>query len=74
MVRPPHPGTTDRTRRLAAIEAVWSELRASPLELGDHWSIVTIREELTVSYDGNVLLLDDPLATADLRTAFEENP
>jgi len=41
---------------------------------GMRFDVVTPFEELTVRYDGKVVLLDDPLAMADPRAAFTENP
>ena len=41
---------------------------------GMRFDIVEPFEELTVRYDGKVVLLDEPLAMADPRAAFTENP
>lgn len=41
---------------------------------GLRFSVVRPFEELTVSYQGDVVLLDDPLAMADPKRAFTENP
>ena len=41
---------------------------------GMAFSVVTPFEELTVRYEGKVVLLDEPLQMADPRTAFTENP
>lgn len=41
---------------------------------GMRFEVVTPFEELTVSYAGKVVMLDDPLAMADPRVAFTENP
>ena len=41
---------------------------------GMRFAVVEPFRELSVSYDGRVVLLDDPLAMADPRTAFKENP
>lgn len=41
---------------------------------GMRFEVVEPFRELTVTYDGRVVLLDDPLALADPRTAFRENP
>lgn len=41
---------------------------------GMRFDVVTPFEELTVTYDGKVVLLDDPLQMADPRRAFTENP
>ena len=41
---------------------------------GMRFDVVEPFEELTVRYDGKVVLLDEPLAMADPRAAFTENP
>jgi hypothetical protein len=41
---------------------------------GMRFEVVEPFEHLTVAYDGKVVLLDDPLAMADPRKAFTENP
>ena len=41
---------------------------------GMRFDVVTPFEELTVSYDGKVTLLDDPLEMADPKAAFLSNP
>jgi hypothetical protein len=41
---------------------------------GMRFEVVTPFEELKVSYDGKVVLLDDPLEMADPRKAFTDNP
>lgn len=41
---------------------------------GMRFEVVTPFEELTVSYTGKVVMLEDPLAMADPRVAFTENP
>jgi hypothetical protein len=41
---------------------------------GMRFDVVTPFEELTVRYDGKVVLLDEPLDMADPRAAFTENP
>lgn len=41
---------------------------------GMRFEVVTPFEELTVSFDGKVVLLDDPLEMADPRAAFTSNP
>ena len=41
---------------------------------GMRFDVVTPFEELTVRYEGKVVMLDDPLAMADPRVAFTENP
>ncbi|KAA0232431.1 MAG: hypothetical protein JJLCMIEE_01343 [Acidimicrobiales bacterium] len=41
---------------------------------GMTFEVVEPFEELKVAYDGKVVLLDDPLAMADPRKAFTENP
>jgi hypothetical protein len=41
---------------------------------GMRFEVVEPFRELTASYEGQVVLLDDPLAMADPRTAFRENP
>ncbi len=41
---------------------------------GLRFDVVTPFEELTVRYEGKLVLLDDPLAMADPRKAFTENP
>ena len=41
---------------------------------GLHFRVVRPFEELEASYDGSVLLLDDPLQMADPRAAFGSNP
>jgi len=41
---------------------------------GMHFEVITPFEELTVSYDGKLVMLDDPLQMADPRAAFTNNP
>jgi hypothetical protein len=41
---------------------------------GMRFDVVEPFEELTVAYEGQVVLLDDPLAMADPRSAFKESP
>jgi hypothetical protein len=41
---------------------------------GLRFAVVEPFEELTVAYDGKVVLLDDPLQLADPKAAFTENP
>ncbi len=41
---------------------------------GMRWQVARPFEELTVSYEGKVVVLDDPKAMADPKTAFTENP
>lgn len=41
---------------------------------GMRFEVVTPFEELTASYEGKVVVLDDPLQMADPRTAFRSNP
>ena len=41
---------------------------------GIRFEVVRPFEELTVSYDGKVVLLEDPLQLADPKAAFTENP
>lgn len=41
---------------------------------GMRFSVVEPFEELTVSYDGKVVMLDEPLSMADPKKAFTENP
>jgi len=41
---------------------------------GMRFEVVEPFEELKVRYEGKVVILDDPLAMADPRTAFKENP
>jgi hypothetical protein len=41
---------------------------------GMRFEVVTPFEELQVDYEGKVVLLDDPLAMADPKQAFTENP
>jgi hypothetical protein len=41
---------------------------------GMRFEVVRPFEELRVSYEGNVVLLDDPLAMADPKEAFTQNP
>lgn len=41
---------------------------------GARFEVVTPFEELTVTYEGDVVLLNDPRAMADPRAAFTENP
>ena len=41
---------------------------------GMRFEVVTPFEELKVSYDGELVMLDDPLAMADPKKAFTENP
>ncbi len=41
---------------------------------GMRFEVVTPFEQLEVSYEGKVVLLDEPLDMADPRTAFKENP
>ena len=41
---------------------------------GMRWQIITPFEELRVTYDGKVVLLDDPTEMADPKKAFTENP
>ncbi|MBK9179055.1 MAG: hypothetical protein IPM45_05680 [Acidimicrobiales bacterium] len=41
---------------------------------GMRWEVVRPFEELTVSYQGKVVVLDDPKAMADPKRAFTENP